>query len=94
MVDFALIEQACSGLRPIKRENHLAFHCQLEETRACCAANTEHKEAHKKSLAAHLGVPLTDCLTPAAFTSATPITLKPIFIDFKKIQGEDCVKIF
>jgi hypothetical protein len=31
---------------------------------------------------------------PAASTSATSITLKPILIDFKKVQGKDCIKVF
>jgi hypothetical protein len=93
-VDLALIEQARGGPCPTKRENRLAFRRQLEETRACRAANAEREEAHKKSLAACLKVPLADCLAPAASTSATPITPKPVLIDFKKIQGEDCIKIF
>jgi hypothetical protein len=93
-VDLALIEQARDGPRPIKRENHLAFRRQLEETQACRAANAECEEAHQKSLAARLAVPLTDRLVPAASTSATSIASKPVLIDFKKIQGEDRVKIF
>jgi hypothetical protein len=93
-VDLALIEQARGGPRPTKRENCLAFRRQLEETRARRAANAERKEAHKKSLAARLEVPLADCLAPAASTSAVPIAPKPILIDFKKVQGEDCVKVF
>jgi hypothetical protein len=93
-VDLALIKQARSGPRPIKRENRLAFYHQLEETRARRAANAECEEAHKKSFAARLEVSLTDCLAPAASTSATPIALKPILIDFKKVQDKDCVKVF
>jgi hypothetical protein len=93
-VDLALIEQARGGPCPTKRENCLAFRCQLEETRTHCAANAEHEEAHKKSLAARLEVSLANCLAPAASTSATSIAPKPILIDFKKIQGEDCVKVF
>jgi hypothetical protein len=94
VVDLALIEQACSGPRSIKRENRLAFRRQLEETRARRAANTECEEAHQKSLAACLAVPLANCLAPATFTSATPIASKPILIDFKKVQSEDRVKVF
>jgi hypothetical protein len=93
-VDLALIEQARGGPHPTKCENRLAFRRQLEETRACRTANAERKEAHKKSLAARLEVPLADRLTPAASTSATPIALKPILIDFKKVQGEDRIKVF
>jgi hypothetical protein len=93
-VDLALIEQACDGPRPTKRENCLAFRQQLEEIRARRAANAEREEAHQKSLAARLAVPLADCLAPAASTSATPIASKPILIDFKKVQGEDHVKVF
>jgi hypothetical protein len=93
-VDLALIEQARGGPRPTKRENHLAFRRQLEETRACRAANAKCEEAHQKSLTARLAVPLADRLAPAASTSAAPITPKPVLIDFKKIQGEDRVKIF
>jgi hypothetical protein len=93
-VNLTLIEQARSGPRPTKRENCLAFCRQLEETRACRAANAERKEAHKKSLAARLEVLLANCLAPTASTSTTPIAPKLILIDFKKIQGEDCVKIF
>jgi hypothetical protein len=93
-VDLALIKQARSGPRPTKRENRLAFRRQLEETRACRAANAERKEAHKKSLAARLAVSLADRLAPAASTSATPIAPKPILIDFKKVQGEDRAKVF
>jgi hypothetical protein len=68
-VDLALIEQARGGPRPTKRENRLAFCHQLEETCACRAANAEREEAHKKSLAACLEVPLADRLAPAASTS-------------------------
>jgi hypothetical protein len=93
-VDLALIEQACGGPRPTKRENRLAFRRQLEETRARRAANAKREEAHQKSLAARLAVPLADRLAPAASTSATPIAPKPVLIDFKKIQGKDRVKIF
>jgi hypothetical protein len=93
-VDLALIEQARGGPCPTKRENRLAFRRQLEETRARRAANAEREEAHKKSLAACLKVPLVDRLAPAASTSATPIAPKPILIDFKKVQGEDRVKVF
>jgi hypothetical protein len=93
-VNLALIERACGGLHPTKCENRLAFYCQLEEIRACRAANAECKEAHKKSLAARLEVPLADRLAPAASTSATSIALKLILIDFKKVQGKDHVKIF
>jgi hypothetical protein len=93
-VDLALIEQARGGPCPTKRENRLAFRRQLEETWVRRAANAEHEEAHKKSLAARLEVPLADRLTPAASTSATPIAPKPILIDFKKVQGEDRVKVF
>jgi hypothetical protein len=93
-VDLALIEQARGGPRPTKRENRLTFRQQLKETRARRAANAEHEEAHKKSLAARLKVPLANCLAPAASTSATPIAPKPILIDFKKIQGKDHVKVF
>jgi hypothetical protein len=91
-VDLALIEQACGGPHPTKCENCLAFRRQLEETRIYHAANAE--EAHKKSLAACLEVPLTNCLTPAASTSATPIAPKLILIDFKKVQGKDRAKVF
>jgi hypothetical protein len=93
-VDLALIEQARGGPRPTKRENRLAFRRQLEETRARRAINAKREEAHQKSLAAHLAIPFADCLAPAAPTSATPIAPKPVLIDFKKIQGEDRVKIF
>jgi hypothetical protein len=93
-VDLALIEQTRGGPRPTKRENRLAFRRQLEETQARRAANAEREEAHKKSLAARLEVPLADRLAPAASTSATPIAPKPILIDFKKVQGEDRVKVF
>jgi hypothetical protein len=93
-VDLALIEQARGGPRPTKRENRLAFCRQLEETRARRAANAEREEAHQKSLAARLAVPLADRLAPAASTSATPIAPKPVLIDFKKVQGENCVKVF
>jgi hypothetical protein len=93
-VDLALIEQARGGPRPTKRENRLAFRRQLEETRARRAANAECEEAHQKSLAARLAVPLADRLAPAASTLATPIAPKPILIDFKKVQGEDRVKVF
>jgi hypothetical protein len=93
-VDLALIEQARGGPRPTKHENRLAFRRQLKETRARRAANAERKEAHQKSLAARLAIPLADRLTPAASTSATPIVPKPILIDFKKVQGEDRVKVF
>jgi hypothetical protein len=93
-VDLALIEQARGGPRPTKRENCLAFRQQLEETRARHTANAEREEAHQKSLAARLAVPLADRLAPAASTSATPIVPKPILIDFKKVQGEDRVKVF
>jgi hypothetical protein len=93
-VDLALIEQARGGPRPTKRENCLAFHRQLEETRAHHTANTEREEAHKKSLAARLEVPLADHLAPAASTSAVSIASKPILIDFKKVQGKDRVKVF
>jgi hypothetical protein len=94
VVDLALIEQAHGGPRPTKRENRLAFCCQLEETRARRAANAKCEEAHKKSLAARLKDPLADRLAPAASTSATPIALKLILIDFKKVQGKDHVKVF
>jgi hypothetical protein len=93
-VDLALIEQARGGPCPTKRENRLAFRRQLEETRARRAANAEREEAHQKSLTARLAVPLADRLAPAASTSATPIAPKPVLINFKKIQGEDRVKIF
>jgi hypothetical protein len=93
-VDLALIEQARGGPRPTKHENRLAFCQQLEETRARRAANAEREEAHQKSLAARLAIPLANRLVPAASTSATPIAPKPILIDFKKIQGKDRVKIF
>jgi hypothetical protein len=93
-VDLALIEQARGGPRPTKRKNCLAFRRQLEETRACRAANAERKEAQQKSLAARLAVPLADRLAPAASTSATPIAPKAILIDFKKVQGKDRVKVF
>jgi hypothetical protein len=93
-VDLALIEQTRGGPRPTKRENRLAFRRQLEETHARRAANAEREEAHKKSLAARLGVPLADRLAPAASTSAAPIAPKPILINFKKVQGEDRVKVF
>jgi hypothetical protein len=90
-VDLALIEQARGGLRPTKCENRLAFRCQLEETQTRRAANAKREEAHKKSLAARLEVPLANHLAPAA---STPIAPKPILIDFKKVQGEDRVKVF
>jgi hypothetical protein len=93
-VNLALIEQARGGLRPTKRENRLAFRWQLEETRACRAANAKREEAHQKSLAAHLAIPLADRLAPATSTSATPIAPKLILINFKKVQGEDHVKVF
>jgi hypothetical protein len=93
-VDLTLIEQARGGPCPTKHENRLAFRQQLKETRARRAANAEREEAHQKSLAARLAVPLADRLAPAAFTSATPIAPKPVLINFKKIQGEDRVKIF
>jgi hypothetical protein len=93
-VDLALIKQARGGLRPTKRKNCLAFRGQLEETCARCAANAKREEAHKKSLAACFEVPFADRLTSAASTSAAPIAPKPILIDFKKVQGEDRVKVF
>jgi hypothetical protein len=93
-VDLALIEQACGGPRPTKRENHLAFRRQLEETRARRAANAKREEAHKKSLAARPKVPLANRLAPVTSTSAASIAPKPILIDFKKIQGKDRVNIF
>jgi hypothetical protein len=93
-VDLALIEQARGGPRPTKRENRLAFCRQLEETRARRATNAEREEVHQKSLAAHLAISLADRLAPVASTSAAPIAPKPILIDFKKIQGEDRVKVF
>jgi hypothetical protein len=93
-VDLALIEQAYGGPRLTKHENRLAFCRQLEETQARCAANTKRKEAHKKSLAARLEVSLANRLASAASTSATLIAPKPILIDFKKVQGEDRVKVF
>jgi hypothetical protein len=93
-VDLALIEQTCGGLHPIKRENCLAFYRQLKKTRACHAANTERKEAHKKSLAICLAISLANRFAPATSTSATPIAPKPILINFKKVQGKDCVKVF
>jgi hypothetical protein len=93
-VDLALIEQARGGPRPTKCENRLAFRRQLEETRARRAANAKREEAHQKSLAARLAVPLADRFAPAASTSAALIAPKPILINFKKIQGEDCVKVF
>jgi hypothetical protein len=86
--------QARGGPHPTKRENRLAFCRQLKETRACRAANAKREEAHKKSLAARLEVPLADRLAPTASTSAAPIAPKPILIDFKKVQGEDRVKVF
>jgi hypothetical protein len=94
VVDLALIEQNRSGPCSTKRENCLAFCCQLEETRACRAANAEREEAHNKSLTACLAIPLANCLAPVTSTLATPIALKPILIDFKKVQGEDRVKVF
>jgi hypothetical protein len=94
VVDLALIKQARGGPRLTKRENRLAFRCQLEETRARRAANAEREEAHKKSLAARLEVPLADRLAPATSTLATSIAPKPILIDFKKVQDEDRVKVF
>jgi hypothetical protein len=94
MVDLALIKQACNGPRSTKHENCLPFHCQLEETRAYCATNAQCKEAYKKSLTACLQVLLANHLVPAASISATPIALKPILIDFKKVQGENCIKVF
>jgi hypothetical protein len=93
-VNLALIEQSRSGPCPIKHENRLTFHRQLEETHACCATNAECKEAYKKSLTARLKVPLADYLASAASTSATLIAPKLILIDFKKVQGKDCVKVF
>jgi hypothetical protein len=84
-VNLALIKQARSGPCPTKRENCLAFCRQLKETQARHAANAKREEAHQKSLAACLAVPLADCLAPAASTSATPIAPKPILIDFKKV---------
>jgi hypothetical protein len=93
-VDLAFTKQARGGPCPTKCENCLAFRHQLEETHTCCAANAECNEAHKKSLAAHFEVSLANRLAPAASTSATPIAPEPILIDFKKIQGEDCVKVF
>jgi hypothetical protein len=94
VVNLALIEQAHCGPYSIKCENHLIFCHQLEKTRACCTANTEHKEAYKRSLAAYLKVPFTNCYVPAMSILATLITSKPISIDFKKIQGKDCIKVF
>jgi hypothetical protein len=93
-VDLTLIKQARGGLRPTKYENRLAFHRQLEETCTRCTANAEREEAHKKSFAAHLEVPLADRLTSATSILATLIALKPILINFKKVQGENCIKIF
>jgi hypothetical protein len=93
-VDLALIKQARSGPRPTKCENRLAFHCQLEETCTHRTANAECKDAHKKSLTTHFKVFLANCLAPAVSISAMPIAPKLILIDFKKIQGKDCVKIF
>jgi hypothetical protein len=93
-VDLAFIKQARGGPRPTKCENHLAFHRQLKETQACHATNAEHEETHQKSLATCLAVPLADCFAPAMSTSATSIAPKPILIDFKKVQGEDHVKVF
>jgi hypothetical protein len=93
-VNLALLEQARNGPRPTKRENCLAFHRQLEETRAHHAANAKRKEAHKKSLADRLKVPFANRLASAASTSAASIAPKPILIDFKKVQGEDRVKVF
>jgi hypothetical protein len=93
-VDLAFIEQTRGGPCPTKRENRLAFHRQLEETRACRTANAEREETHKKSLATHLKVPLANRLAPAASTSAAPIAPKPILINFKKVQGEDRIKVF
>jgi hypothetical protein len=93
-VDLALIKQARGGPCPIKYENCLAFCQQLEETQAHHTANAICKEAYQKSLATRLAISLADRLAPAASTLATPIALKLILIDFKKIQGKDCVKIF
>jgi hypothetical protein len=94
IVDLALIEQARGGPHPTKRENRLAFHRQLKETRARRATNAKREEAHQKPLTARLTVPLADRLAPAASTLAIPIVSKPILIDFKKVQGEDRVKVF
>jgi hypothetical protein len=94
VVDLAFIKQAYSGPHPTKHKNRLAFRHQLEETQACRATNAERKEAHQKSLAARLAIPLANRLAPAASPSAAPIAPKPILIDFKKVQGEDCVKFF
>jgi hypothetical protein len=94
IVNLALIKQAHSGPCPTKHENCLAFRRQLEETQAHHAANAKCKEAHKKSLAARLEVPLANRLALAASTSATSIAPKLILINFKKIQGKDRVKIF
>jgi hypothetical protein len=93
-VDLALIKQARDGPRPTECKNHLTFCRQLEETCARCAANAKREEAHKKFLATRLEVSLANRLMPAASTSATPIASKPILIDFKKVQGEDHVKVF
>jgi hypothetical protein len=93
-VNLAFIEQTCSGLCPTKHENRLAFYHQVEETQAHCAANAKCKEAHKKSLAVCLKVSLADHFASIASTSATSIAPKPILINFKKIQGEDCIKVF
>jgi hypothetical protein len=94
MVNLALIEQVHIGPCPTKCENCLAFYHQLEETWACYAANTECKEAYQKSLTIYFAVLFADCLMPAASISATSIAPKLILINFKKIQGKDCVKIF
>jgi hypothetical protein len=94
MVDLALIKQVYGGLCSTKHKNCLAFYRQLEETCAYCATNAECKEAHKKSLATCLKVLLANCLALAVSTLATPIALKLVFINFKKIQGKDYVKIF
>jgi hypothetical protein len=94
VVDLAVIEQAHSGLHSTKNENCLAFRCQLKETHTHQAINAKYEEAHKKSLTACLEVLLANCLTLAASTSATPIALKLILINFKKIQGKDHIKVF
>jgi hypothetical protein len=93
-VDLTLIEQACDGPCSTKRENCLTFCRQLKETQAHHAVNAEHKEAHKKSLAACLEVLLANRLALAASTLATPIAPKPILINFKKFQGKDHAKVF
>jgi hypothetical protein len=49
---------------------------------------------HQKSLGAHLAVSLANRLAPATSTLATPITPKLIFINFKKVQGKDHIKVF